>query len=238
VSDTTTATGSTIPPQREGVAIDGDAVDFEAFRREKSRKEKAEKALKAAGAEELAEFSAWQAERTQQAGQRESAKAAAPKSDALPKGSSLLPSPEAPMKVARVVEKEWRHSDDALRIRHWRESWHRWTGSYWAEAPDSDVRTYLYKRVEHASFVFVDGRSGIKDLRDWAPTRGKIANLTEAFAAVANLNSDVERGWTNGASNDRLVIPCRNGLLDVTDRRLTPPTPHYLRSVRILRRRR
>lgn len=236
MSDLTTAADSAIPPPREGAAVDPD--DFQAFRREKAKKEKAEKALQEADAKERAEFLAWQAEKARQAEQEkadqeaEEAKKAGQRSavPVPPKGSSLLPSPENPMKVARQIEKEWLHTDGALRIRHWRDSWHRWMGSYWADAPDADVRTYLYRRVENASFLFVDGRSGIKELRDWSPTRGKVANLTEAFAAVANLGSDVERGWINGTANDRLVIPCRNGLLDVVDRRLMPPTPFYFNS--------
>jgi len=235
VSETTVpATGTDgaaamVPSQRDGGLAEGDVSDFETFRREKARKEKAEKALKEADAKEQAEFLAWQAERTQQAEQQAAAKKAQKSNqrDAVPAGRPLLPSPDTPMKVARVLETEWLHSDGALKVRHWRESWHRWTGSYWADGADSDVRTYMYKRTESAGYVFVDGRSGIKDVRDWAPTRGKVANLMEAFSAVANLSSDTEPGWINGQSNDRLVIPCRNGLLDVADRRLWPCTPNY-----------
>lgn len=229
MSDATTAAGTTVPQQREAWLAESDVSSFEAFRREKARKEKAEKAAKEADPKEQAEFLAWQAER--EAAEQAAKAAKGQKADqrpAIPAGKPLLPSPDTPMKVARILEREWLHDDGALKVRHWRESWYRWTGSHWADGADSDVRTYMYKRTENAGYVFVDGRSGIKDVRDWAPTRGKIGNLMEAFSAVANLSSDTESGgWINGRSNGRLVIPCRNGLLDVADRRLWPCTPNY-----------
>lgn len=140
--------------------------------------------------------------------------------------AGLIPSPEEPMRVARMLERKWLR-DGTLTVRRWRESWYRWQGSCWVEVPDADMRAWFYGRLEKAEYWFVDGRTKIGERRPWAPSKGKIANVSEAFEAVAHLGSDAEQGWMDGRAESGLIIPCRNGLLDLTTRELAEPTPLY-----------
>jgi hypothetical protein len=56
-----------------------------------------------------------------------------------PQGNSqVLPSPNVPMKVARLfVDQHCRH-DNLLTLHHWRGTWWRWRRSHWCELEDSE----------------------------------------------------------------------------------------------------
>lgn len=141
--------------------------------------------------------------------------------------ATLVPSPLDPMAVARHIEPEWTR-DGVLILRRWRGEWWRWNGSHWVAGTDEEMRSSLYRRMEHAMYLFTDGRSGIESERRWAPTAGKVKNLAEAAAAVALLPSSVESpGWVDGRSAEGVVIPCRNGLVELATRKLIPPTAAY-----------
>jgi putative DNA primase/helicase len=185
-------------------------------------------ALSAAVAAEVERRSApgaWEAEQERRrAGERERRIAAAAAKGK--QGPPPVPSPDQPMAVARHLQPAWER-DGVLILRRWRGAWMHWQGSFWTEVDDGDMRSWLWKRLEHSVYVHVDGRSGIKEQRPWAPTKPKIGNLWEAFEAVANLPSRVEPpSWADGRETG-VVIPCRNGLLDLQSRKLTPPSPLY-----------
>lgn len=139
-----------------------------------------------------------------------------------------VPSPADPMAVARHLQPAWER-DGALILRRWRGAWWRWNESCWSEYDDADMRAWLYKRLERAEYMFVDGRSGVSEPRPWSPTRGKISNLLEATEAVTLLPSSTEMpGWTDDRPDSgALIIPCRNGLLDLGTRTLGAPSPLY-----------
>lgn len=143
------------------------------------------------------------------------------------RAASLVPSPLDPMAVARHIEPEWTRGG-ALILRRWRGEWWRWTGSHWVAGTDEEMRSSFYRRMEHAMYLFVDGRSGIESERRWAPTAGKVKNLAEAAAAVTLLPSSIESpGWVDGRAAEGVVIPCRNGLVELATRKLIPPTATY-----------
>ncbi|PBC77594.1 putative DNA primase/helicase [Streptomyces sp. TLI_235] len=148
---------------------------------------------------------------------------------------ATLPSPANPMAVARVLEGDWQfHGLPTLRS--WRGTWMRWVGPHWVEIDDAAIRADLYPRLEFARYVAID-KTGAKKEMDWAPTRGKVANLIEAIAAITHLPLDVEMpSWL--AAPDRegehtQVIACRNGLLNVETRTLNPLTPAYFNRVSV-----
>lgn len=146
-------------------------------------------------------------------------------------GQRTLPSPEQPMKVARQLESEWERNG-VLTLRFWRESWMTWGGAAWSEMSAGDLKAGLYKWTENAAYIHVDGRSGVTSPRPWAPNKGKISNLAEALAAITNLSDDLDSGaWIDGRADTGLIIPCQNGLLELTTRRLVPPTPEFFNVV-------
>jgi putative DNA primase/helicase len=134
----------------------------------------------------------------------------------------LLPSPRAPMEVAREFVRA-RYSDPAgtLLLRHWRgEFWH-WRRSHWAEIEHRAVRAAAYGFTEHASFIDDDAP------KPWAPNRHKIADLLDALAAVTHLTNNIDQpAWIEG-DHAGVIVACGNGLLDVSTRVLHDHTPMY-----------
>lgn len=225
----------TIPAQERRDDLGDDVVaSFAAFQREKARKEKVSKALKDASEEEQAAFKAWQAEQAAKAAAEAEEKAREATAAAWRRRRKIetlrekaIPSPDEPMAVGRYLQPTW-EQDGVFVLRRWRDMWMRWNGALWSELKDSDMRAWLYKRLEHEVFIFVDGRSGIESERPWAPTSAKINNLTDAIAAITNLSSDIDApNWTDGRASSGLIVPCRNGLLDLATRKLSPTTPAY-----------
>lgn len=147
--------------------------------------------------------------------------------------SPVLPSPANPMAVARRLLPAWCHHD-LLTLRHWRLSWMRWDGPHWVEIDDAAMRADLYPRLEYAQYRTV-GKDGEEKILPWAPSRGKVANLIEALAAITHLPADIEvPSWLAAPDLDHVqVIACRNGLLDVTTRELLPLTPMYFNRVSV-----
>ena len=145
-----------------------------------------------------------------------------------------LPAPDAPMAVARAVEPDFTQRG-ALTLRHWRNQWMRWEGSAWSDVDTSAVRMLLYRRTEHATYRRRD-KQGNPISVGWKPSKARIANLLEALAAVVYLDTRQEiPSWLDGVRgpDPTRVIACRNGLLDLTDRTLHPPTPRFFNRVSV-----
>lgn len=140
----------------------------------------------------------------------------------------LLPSPSAPMKVARVLlvnETAAGH----LTLRHWRDGWMRWQRSHWCEVDPAEVRSMVYHQTEHAQFV--DMTKKAPEITAWNPTRHKVANVVESLQAAAHLNSLIDPpAWVvvrDGPRSNTLHIAVANGLLNVDTRELIDHTPAY-----------
>jgi putative DNA primase/helicase len=135
-------------------------------------------------------------------------------------GARVLPSPTAPMAVARTFLDNYRH-DDVLTLRHWRDGWWAWRHSYWIERHSQSIRAEAYRYTEDA--IYLDG-----DLKPvpWDPTRIKIGNLLEALAAVTHLDADTDQpSWLDGIGPR--VVAVENGLLDLEHRVLIRHSPGY-----------
>ena len=140
-----------------------------------------------------------------------------------------MPPPDNPMAVARVLLPEWDY-EGLSTLRNWRGQWMRWEGAHWSEVDDAALRADLYPRVEHATFTVINKEGETKEV-PWAPNRRKIADLLEAVAAVTHLPSSVDApAWIAGQGPD-VVVACRNGVLDVSTRKLSAPTPGFFNLV-------
>lgn len=146
-----------------------------------------------------------------------------------------LPAPTNPMAVARALLPAWREQGMPT-LRHWRGTWMRWRGPHWDEDDAAALRADLYPRLEHATYTAVD-RHGQEKTAEWAPTSAKVANLMEALAAIVHLPGDIEPPtWLAAPEREgqqRTIIACRNGLLDLTTRALHPLTPAYFNRVSV-----
>jgi putative DNA primase/helicase len=143
----------------------------------------------------------------------------------------VLPSPSAPMEVAReLLGARYQHPDgvpDSMTLRHWRGGWWAWQKACWAEIEQRAMSAAAYAFTEHAGYVNKDG-----DRVPWAPNRRKIADLLDALAAVTHLPESVSMpSWLDGRAYDGALVSCTNGLLDVASTELlaraslSPMTP-------------
>ena len=96
-----------------------------------------------------------------------------------------------------------------------------------SEVDNAEVRSRIYQALEHAVYVRVV--KGIPELAPWEPTRHKVANVSEAMAAIGHLSSEVDTpDWIAAHSvkaSAAQVVSCRNGLLDLGDRGLYDHSP-------------
>ncbi|SBW20445.1 hypothetical protein FDG2_1694 [Candidatus Protofrankia californiensis] len=140
-----------------------------------------------------------------------------------------FPPPTNPMRVARRILPTWTFQGQST-LRSWRGSWMRWERTHWSEVDDREVRSGLYRRLEEASFVFVTSK-GAEEVKPWAPSKRKIADLLEAMAAITHLSSTIDApSWTDpmrAPAAEGPVVSCANGLLHVPTRELHDHTPAF-----------
>ncbi|TSB24029.1 NTP-binding protein [Streptomyces benahoarensis] len=147
-----------------------------------------------------------------------------------------FPPPSNPMAVARQLVAYWQ-TNGVLTLRHWRGTWMRWEDVHWREMDDQELRAWLYKQMEHAAYLATTPK-GETEVRDWAPTIPKVANLTQAMTAVTHLAPRLDPpAWLTDDGDGRAVgepvVACTNGLLRVADRTLTPLTPRFFNLVSV-----
>lgn len=134
--------------------------------------------------------------------------------------------PDAPMRVARELEPSWIQNGSRT-LHHWRETWMRWTGTHWAEASTSALRSRLYLKLEHAIF-YAPNRKGELEEKPWNPSIKKITALLDAMAAVTHLPDEVEANeWLGPFKGGPRLISCKNTMIDPITRETTPHTPAY-----------
>ena len=107
-----------------------------------------------------------------------------------------------------------------------------WDEVKWSEVDHRAVQAQAYRVLEHAYYQHVT-KDGV-ELRPWAPTRNKAADLLEAIAAITHLPAAVHPPrWIDGAGGSRQAVACANGLLDIATRRLTEHVPSYFNLVSV-----
>lgn len=143
----------------------------------------------------------------------------------------LLPPPSNPMAVARDLLPQWL-ADGIPTLRSWRGAWMRWARTHWAEMDDAEIRAVLYRRLEHATFTTVSA-SGDVQVKPWAPTKRKIADLLDALGALTLLPSTIHAPAWIDAEDQGQIVACANGLLRVADRKLLDHTPAFFNLVSV-----
>nr|WP_255951003.1 phage/plasmid primase, P4 family [Streptomyces sp. ODS25] len=160
--------------------------------------------------------------------------------------SDLFPPPTHPMAVARHLAPQWHH-EGVLTLRHWRGMWMRWEDTAWRELSKEEIQASLYKQLECATYEHQTPK-GELEVRDWAPTIPKIANLMQAIQAVTHLPPSINTPAWIGPPGDPLrrdetrdetlrgdspIVACTNGLLRVRDRALLPLSPEFFNLVSV-----
>ncbi|MFI1095004.1 phage/plasmid primase, P4 family [Streptomyces sp. NPDC020917] len=181
----------------------------------------------------------------------------AARQDGQESAAEVVPAPTNPMAVARHLTPQWSR-DDILTLRHWRGTWMAWAGSHWVELDDQQIRTSLYRHLEHATYLqpatgkvkgLPEDIAGFEE-RPWAPTGRKVSDLMQAIAAVTHLPPLIDPpAWilppadplaAPAARPDATrigghgpIVACTNGLLRVADRALTGLTPGFFNLVSV-----
>jgi putative DNA primase/helicase len=140
----------------------------------------------------------------------------------------VIPSPSAPMEVARVFAADHFSAGGVDTLHHWRGGWWQWRTTHWVEVEPRAVRAAAYGFTEHAVYE----ASG-KTLKPWAPTSKKIGDVLDALAAVVHLpESTRSPAWLDGRQTG-VIVACANGLLDVTAPKLLPHSPLFFNGVSV-----
>ncbi|MER5727574.1 phage/plasmid primase, P4 family [Streptomyces sp. NPDC002138] len=147
--------------------------------------------------------------------------------------SEEMPSPSNPLAVARRLVQDWQGPDGLLRLRRWRGSWMRWTGTCWEELDEAQLRAGMYERLEHVTYQEETVKG--PQTRDWAPTKTKISNVLDALAAITFLPTTTDApSWLHqGAVDQGPIVACQNGVLRVSDRALLPHSPDLFNIVSV-----
>lgn len=139
--------------------------------------------------------------------------------------TELLPSPNAPLKVARqFLDEHYTDGDGFLLLRSWRGGMWKWRTTRWVELEERALKASVYRFTENASYKDKDG-----EIQRWHPTRRKVGDLLEAVHAAAHLRDDLgQPGWIDdtGQPPAREIVSLANGLLHVPTRTLHPHNPH------------
>ncbi|MEW2425012.1 phage/plasmid primase, P4 family [Streptomyces nigra] len=136
---------------------------------------------------------------------------------------NYCPPPSGPMECARFIADKFQDANGDNLVRYYDERFWRYRDGYWAKITDNEMRNELFKIMDK-QFMKVQVEGEWQTVR-WAPTVGKIQNL---FAAVRSLyEEDAEPGSWTGEPIEGTVIPVRNGLLSLDDRKLHPHTPRF-----------
>lgn len=155
-----------------------------------------------------------------------------PPPEEAPNPTEILPAPQDPMSVARVLLDELKAEDEHL-LRRWRGQWMRYAGPQWVEDEDAAIRKHIYARLEHATY-YGKGKDGELEMKPWNPNRTKVADVMAAMEGIVLLASDTETpSWLDSDDPAGHYIACQNGLLDVRDQQLHPMTPRYFGTVAV-----
>lgn len=149
-----------------------------------------------------------------------------------PNEQDVLPSPSNPLPVARIVVDELTDPAGHVLLRKWRGEWWKYVGPHWVEVDPEKVRALLYERFEHS--MYVKQRGDDAEMVPWAPDKAKVDKVLDAMTVPTLLDRDVDApAWLPTGTSAAGYVPCQNGLVDVTTRRIVPTTPAYFGTVGI-----
>lgn len=130
--------------------------------------------------------------------------------------SQQWPNPNEPMKVARHFLANLERRGHPLRWHDY--EWIGYTKNHWKTLQDDDIRNNMYRTLENATYADEKGHP-----RRWKPNIKKVNEIIAALRSVAQIVTVDEGGWFDGRTDQ--VIPCKNGLVRVADRKLLKHSP-------------
>lgn len=128
----------------------------------------------------------------------------------------VLPSPQAPAKVARVLAERMERRDGVTCVKWWQDDFYRWTGTHWGVYQPSLLERWLYEQTEHAGYIRpADQEDEEAEVWPWNPSIKKVQEVTNALAKLV-LQHEGEQ---------EAAVACINGVVDLEKRVALPHTP-------------
>ncbi|MGB8211789.1 MAG: phage/plasmid primase, P4 family [Mycobacterium sp.] len=141
----------------------------------------------------------------------------------------LFPPPGAPLDVARKLYARHRIGGNGLRtLVAWRGEFMHWDTTHWSEVDPAWLRSEIYDTLGDVEYEVKVKGEVVPERRPWNPDKRKVANVTEAMAAIGHLSADIDPpSWIHlhSAAETPPVISCTNGLLDLSTRTIHDHTP-------------
>jgi putative DNA primase/helicase len=121
------------------------------------------------------------------------------------------------MAVARQLVARRFSGGSTVSLRSWRGDFYEYQDGYWRIQDEAAIRAVAYRLSERAFY-----RDHLGQLREWRPTRTKIANLLDALRVVVRLSESVEPpAWVDHIGPDpRDLVVTSNGILHLPTRQL------------------
>lgn len=135
---------------------------------------------------------------------------------------NVWPNPQIPTEVARrYIGQYTAQGSDTPYVQYWNDDWwvYRATGR-WETTHFKSIRADLRKTLEHAVFR---GPAPDFEMKPWNPVRAKIAEAMDAIEDFIRVPEKTSMPcWLGNVDRHVDLIPCRNGLLDIYTKELTP----------------
>jgi putative DNA primase/helicase len=136
----------------------------------------------------------------------------------------LIIDPADPCTNAEIFIKR-QHSTETIRtLQFWQGNFFSWTGAAYSQMPADDIRAALYDFLKKS---LIDGKKGIAPFR---PNRHRVADLSDALKATANLSCEYTPPcWLKYTTKPDAVelIAMSNGLLHLPSQTLHKADPAF-----------
>ena len=132
-----------------------------------------------------------------------------------------------PLPIARAFL-DTRYAWQGFRTLHaWQGQFYRWTGTVYEHIDDAAIRAEMYEMLDKADRLDSKGK-----VVPFKPNRTKVTDVVDALRAAANLPASIAPPtWLPDVADVQTapadLLPCANGLLNLSDRELEPATPAF-----------
>lgn len=127
---------------------------------------------------------------------------------------------KAPLKVARLFVGMNYSAANVDTLHYWRSDWYVWQGSHYEIATDDMIRSQVYVFLEGCLHYVKEMLEGVK------PNAALVNEVISALRATQLIELEDPPSWivpSDIPASD--IIPCRNGFLLISTRRVIPATP-------------
>ena len=146
-------------------------------------------------------------------------------------GGDLVLSESTPLDSAREFVARTYTLDDLRTLQHQLGVFYRYDRGVYTEHEEESLRAELYRFLDQA-FVRADERDEDRNRRQvtrpFHPTSTKVSSVLDAVRAEAHLSKHrAAPCWLDESSPAERLLACRNGLLNLDTRSLSPLTPAF-----------